>query len=86
MECTNVKPAGYRRHREQSNPNAASRDQNGANMNPLHHTGFYRPPGFFLQIPRKKRADERTRTADLLITSEIRGVSRDCTHLQNSLR
>jgi hypothetical protein len=28
-------------------------------------------PEFYLQIRRKKRADERTRTADLLITSEL---------------
>src|SRR5829696_4232866 len=66
MECTNGQPAGYRRHREQSNPNAASRDQNGANKNLLHHRGFYRPPGFFLQIASRQRADERTRTAFLL--------------------
>jgi hypothetical protein len=51
MECTNGQPAGYRRHREQSNPNAASRDQNGANKNPLHHRGFYRPPGFSCKSP-----------------------------------
>jgi hypothetical protein len=51
MECTNGQPAGYRRHREQSNPNAASRDQNGANKNPLHRRGFYRPPGFFCKSP-----------------------------------
>jgi hypothetical protein len=31
----------------------------------------------------KKRADERTRTADLLITSETKGVSEHCTRLQN---
>src|SRR5829696_5976152 len=41
----------YRRHREQSNPNAASREQNGANKNPLHHRGFYRPPGFSCKSP-----------------------------------
>src|SRR5215216_2892811 len=51
MECTNGQPAGYRRHREQSNPNAASRDQNGANKNPLHHRGFYRPPGCSCKSP-----------------------------------
>src|SRR5215210_6251538 len=51
MECTNGQPAGYRRHREQSNPNAASRDQNGANKNPLHRRGFYRPPGFSCKSP-----------------------------------
>jgi hypothetical protein len=51
MECTNGQPAGYRRHREQSNPNAASRDQNGANKNPLHHRGFYRPPSFSCKSP-----------------------------------
>jgi hypothetical protein len=62
MECTNGQPAGYRRHREQSNPNAATRDQNGANKNPLHHRGFYRPP-VFQQIASRQRADERTRTA-----------------------
>ena len=28
-------------------------------------------PELYLQIERKKRADERTRTADLLITSEL---------------
>ena len=28
-------------------------------------------PTIYLQIARKKRADERTRTADLLITSEL---------------
>jgi len=51
MECTNGQLAGYRRHREQSNPNAASRDQNGANKNPLHHRVFYRPPGFSCKSP-----------------------------------
>jgi hypothetical protein len=51
MECTNGQPAGYRSHREQSNPNAASRDQNGANKNPLHRRGFYRPPGFSCKSP-----------------------------------
>src|SRR5829696_8642878 len=51
MECTNGQLAGYRRHREQSNPNAASRDQNGANKNPLHHRGFYRPPGCSCKSP-----------------------------------
>ena len=54
MECTNGQPAGYRRHREQSNPNAASRDQNGANKNPLHHRGFYRPPGFSCKSPHNR--------------------------------
>src|SRR5215208_2863032 len=82
MECTNGQPAGYRRHREQSNPNAASRDQNGANKNPLHHRGFYRPPGFFLQIASRQRADERTRTADLLITSVRSVVAERCRGLQ----
>jgi hypothetical protein len=67
MECTNGQPAGYRRHREQSNPNAASRDQNGANKNPLHRRGSIGHP-VFLQIASRQRADERTRTADLLIT------------------
>jgi hypothetical protein len=51
MECTNGQPAGYRRHREQSNPNAACRDQNGANKNPFHRRGFYRPPGFSCKSP-----------------------------------
>src|SRR5215204_5967152 len=51
MECTNGQPAGYRRHREQSNPNAASRDQNGANKNPLHRRGFYRPPSISCKSP-----------------------------------
>ena len=73
MECTNGQPAGYRRHREQSNPNAASRDQNGANKNPLHHRVFYRHL-VLLQIASRQKADERTRTADLLITSEFRSV------------
>jgi hypothetical protein len=51
MKCTNGQPAGYRRHREQRNPNAASRDQNGASKNPLHHRGFYWPPRFSCKSP-----------------------------------
>ncbi len=38
---------------------------------------------FYLQIAINKRADERTRTADLLITSEPIGVAGACTGLQN---
>jgi hypothetical protein len=70
MECTNGQPAGYRRHREQSNPNAASRDQNGANKNPLHHRGFYRPPGFPANrlTTESRRADSNR--LPLLITSD----------------
>jgi hypothetical protein len=70
MECTNGQPAGYRRHREQSNPNAASRDQNGADKNPLHHRGFYRPPGFPANrlTTESRRADSNR--LPLLITSD----------------
>ena len=39
-------------------------------------------PEFYLQNARKKRADERTRTADLLITSDPSGVAGGCTGLQ----
>jgi hypothetical protein len=82
MECTNGQPAGYRRHREQSNPNAGSRDQKGANKNPLHHRGFYRPPGF----PANRLTTE-SRRADsnrllLLITSDHSGVAGVCRGLQ----
>jgi hypothetical protein len=38
---------------------------------------------FYLQIARKKRADERTRTADLLITSDKSCVAGACRRLQN---
>ena len=37
----------------------------------------------FLQSASRQRADERTRTADLLITSKTRGVSVPCRGLQN---
>ncbi len=37
---------------------------------------------FYLQIAIDKRADERTRTADLLITSERSGVAVGCTLLR----
>ena len=37
---------------------------------------------FYLQIGRKGRADERTRTADLLITSVRSVVAEGCTSLQ----
>jgi hypothetical protein len=36
----------------------------------------------YLQISGKDRADERTRTAFLLITSDNSGVAGDCTGLQ----
>ena len=39
-------------------------------------------PEFSLQNARKKRADERTRTADLLITSDNSGVAEVCRDLQ----
>src|SRR5829696_3025979 len=83
MECTNGQPAAYCRHREQSNPNAAYRDQNGANKNALHHRGFLYATRFFLQIASRQRADERTRTALLLITSDHSGVAGGCRGLQN---
>jgi hypothetical protein len=81
MECTNGQPAGYRRHREQSNPNAASRDQNGANKNPLHHRGFYRPPSFSCKSPH-----DREPTSGLgplscslrVITQALQGVAGGC--------
>ena len=45
------------------------------------------PSTFHSRFPCKsyeeKRADERTRTADLLITSETRGVAVPCRGLQN---
>jgi hypothetical protein len=41
--------------------------------------GFY----FLQDLQEKKRADERTRTADLLITSDNSGVAGVCTGLQN---
>jgi hypothetical protein len=81
MECTNGQPARYRRHREQSNPNAASRDKNGANKNPLHHRGFYRTPGF-PAIRDKIESRRRTRTVYLLITSDQLRVTGVCTALQ----
>jgi high-affinity Fe2+/Pb2+ permease len=37
---------------------------------------------FYLQNAEKGRADERTRTADLLITNDNPGVARHCTELQ----
>jgi hypothetical protein len=85
MECTNGQPAGYRRNREQSNTNAASRDQNGANKNPLHHRGFYRPPVF----PANRLTTE-SRRADsnrllLLITRKNRLVSGSWRLFQNPL-
>jgi hypothetical protein len=40
------------------------------------------PPKFSLQIVIKRRADERTRTALLLITSDQSGVAGGCTGLQ----
>src|SRR5918997_3095286 len=39
-------------------------------------------PDLYLQIERKKRADERTRTADLLITSDNSRVAGVCRSLQ----
>jgi hypothetical protein len=42
---------------------------------PLRHSAFY------LQIATKWRADERTRTADLLITSEKYGGAGHCSGL-----
>jgi hypothetical protein len=40
-----------------------------------------RCPAFYLQIGRKKRADEQPRTADLLITSEKPEVAGHCSGL-----
>jgi hypothetical protein len=40
-------------------------------------------PKFFLQTNTKQRADERTRTADLLTTSDNKGVAERCRRLQN---
>src|SRR5215210_7374070 len=82
MECTNGQPAGYRRHREQSNPNAASRDQNGANKNPLHCRGFYRPPGFPANrlTPESRRADSnRLLLLQLRVIGHVlQGLAQEC--------
>ena len=48
----------------------------GRKTNPLNLLTFH------LQIKATQRADERTRTADLLITSEQLGVAGRCTGLQ----
>ncbi len=44
------------------------------------------PPKFSLQIAIKRRADERTRTADLLITSDNSCVARSCRVVQNTCK
>ncbi len=38
---------------------------------------------FYLQIEAKQRTDERTRTADLLVTSVASTVARRCANLQD---
>jgi hypothetical protein len=81
MECTNGQLAWYRRHREQSNPKAVSRDRSGVKNNPLHHRDFYTSTDFPAN-QEKKRADERTRTAVLIslrvIGQWLQGVAGVC--------
>jgi len=68
--------------REQNNPKAASDRLSGVNKNPLHHRSGYRTSDF--PANRKKRgADERTRTPDLLITSALSYVYRCFSEFQD---
>jgi hypothetical protein len=82
MECTNGQPAGYRRHREQSNPNAASRDQNVPIRIRYIAGGSIDHPVFPANrlTTESRRADSNRRPR--LITSDNSCVIGVCTGLQ----